>query len=78
MFPIPIRHLKLSDQENITRTPKAEVYKHILEDFDFAAANLPTEWDGANDARITKGGALAMKARAALSQKRLASGKRCS
>ena len=60
--------LKLSDQENITRTPKAEVYKHILEDFDFAAANLPKEWSGADDARITKGGALAMKARAALSQ----------
>ena len=44
------------------------MYKHILEDFDFAAANLPKEWSGADDARITKGGALAMKARAALSQ----------
>uniref|UniRef100_A0AB33J6G2 RagB/SusD family nutrient uptake outer membrane protein n=3 Tax=unclassified Prevotella TaxID=2638335 RepID=A0AB33J6G2_9BACT len=60
--------LTLEDQKGIKRTPKAEVYKHVLEDFDYAAANLPKEWTGADDARITKGGALAMKARAALSQ----------
>lgn len=60
--------LTLEEQKDVKRAPKAEVYKHILEDFDYAATNLPKTWDGADDARITKGGALAMKARAALSQ----------
>jgi len=60
--------LELSDQENIVRNPKSEVYSHLMDDFDYAAANLPASWTGADDARITKGGALAMKARAALSQ----------
>lgn len=60
--------LELSDQQNIVRNPKSEVYSHLMDDFDYAAANLPASWSGADDGRITKGGALAMKARAALSQ----------
>jgi len=60
--------LELSDQENIVRNPKSEVYSHLMDDFDYAAANLPASWSGVDDGRITKGGALAMKARAALSQ----------
>ena len=60
--------LALSDQANVVRAPKAEVYSKLMEDFDYAASNLPTSWSGADDGRITKGGALAMKARAALSQ----------
>lgn len=60
--------LELSDQENIVRNPKSEVYSHLMDDLDYAAANLPASWSGADDGRITKGGALAMKARAALSQ----------
>lgn len=60
--------LDLDDQKDIVRMQKTEVYKHILTDFDFAAAHLPLKWEGANEGRITKGGALAMKARAALSQ----------
>jgi len=60
--------LELSDQENVVRNPKSEVYSHLMDDFDYAAANLPASWSGADDGRITKGGALAMKARAALSQ----------
>ena len=60
--------LELSDQPNIVRNPKSEVYSHLMDDFDYAAANLPASWTGADDGRITKGGALAMKARAALSQ----------
>lgn len=60
--------LELSQQKGIVRVSKAEVYKHLLEDFDYAADKLPTTWGAADDGRITKGGALAMKARAALSQ----------
>lgn len=60
--------LQLSDQANVVRNPKADIYKSLLADFDYAAQNLPTSWSGADAARVTKGGALAMKARAALSQ----------
>lgn len=58
--------LELTDVENITRTPKDEVYAKVMEDFDIAIANLPVQWDEANSGRITKGVAMAMKARAAL------------
>lgn len=58
--------LELTDVENITRTPKDEVYAKVMEDFDIAIANLPVQWDETNSCRITKGAAMAMKARAAL------------
>lgn len=58
--------LEMSDVEDITRTPKDEVYAKVMEDFDIAIANLPVQWDEANSGRITKGAAMAMKARAAL------------
>ena len=58
--------LTLADQEGITRTPRAEVYSKIMADFDKAIEYLPVTWDGSNYGRITKGAALAMKARAAL------------
>lgn len=58
--------LELTDVENITRTSKDEVYAKVMEDFDVAIANLPVQWDETNSGRITKGAAMAMKARAAL------------
>jgi len=58
--------LTLADQEGITRTARAEVYTKMMADFDKAIEYLPVTWDGANYGRITKGAALAMKARAAL------------
>ena len=58
--------LTLADQEGITRAPRAEVYTKIMADFDKAIEYLPVAWDGANYGRVTKGAALAMKARAAL------------
>ena len=58
--------LELTDVENITRTPKDEVYAKVMEGFDIAIANLPVQWDETNSGRITKGAAMAMKARAAL------------
>lgn len=58
--------LELTDVENITRTPKDEVYAKVKEDFDIAIADLPVQWDETNSGRITKGAAMAMKARAAL------------
>lgn len=58
--------LELTDVDNITRMPREEVYAKVMEDFDIAIANLPEEWDADNAARVTKGAAMAMKARAAL------------
>lgn len=58
--------LTLADQANITRTPRTEVYGKIMEDLDKAIAYLPVSWSASNYGRITKGAALAMKARAAL------------
>lgn len=58
--------LELSDQEGITRAPRAEVYAKVMEDFDKAIELLPTEWPDSEYGRVTKGAAMAMKARAAL------------
>lgn len=58
--------LNLTDVEDITRTPREEVYAKVMTDFDKAIEYLPEEWDAANTPRVTKGAALAMKARAAL------------
>ena len=60
------RPLNLSDVEDITRTSRDEVYSKVMADFDKAIEYLPVEWDAANTPRVTKGAALAMKARAAL------------
>ena len=58
--------LTLADQENITRTPRAEVYDNLMSDLDKAVDYLPTEWPSSDYGRVTKGAALAIKARAAL------------
>ena len=58
--------LTLADQEGITRAPRAEVYSKMMADFDKAIEYLPTTWPASEYGRITKGAALAMKARAAL------------
>ena len=60
------RPLELSDQEGITRTPRAEVYTKVMADFDKAIELLPAEWPDSDYGRVTKGAAMAMKARAAL------------
>ncbi|MDQ3278933.1 MAG: RagB/SusD family nutrient uptake outer membrane protein [Bacteroidota bacterium] len=49
-----------------TRNPKAEVVDFILKELDEAAVKLPLTQTGTNLGRITKGAALAMKARVAL------------
>lgn len=60
------KSLTLADQENITRTPKEEVYTKMMADFDKAIEFLPIEWAASDYGRVTKGAARAMKARAAL------------
>ncbi|MDO4703962.1 RagB/SusD family nutrient uptake outer membrane protein [Tannerella sp.] len=58
--------LSLSDQEGIVRTPREEVYGKVMQDFDKAIEYLPKSWKASEYGRVTKGAALAMKARAAL------------
>ena len=48
------------------RTPKAEVVSFILAELDDAASKLPLNQTGVNLGRITRGAALALKARVAL------------
>ena len=60
------KSLALDEMEGITRTPREEVYKKVMEDFDYAIEKLPVQWPSDKYGRITKGAAYAMKARAAL------------
>ena len=56
------------EAKNIARSPKAEVLKFILDELDAAAAILPNTYPAADRGRITKGAALALKARVLLYQ----------
>ncbi|MEJ7740494.1 MAG: RagB/SusD family nutrient uptake outer membrane protein [Chitinophagaceae bacterium] len=53
-----------------TRQPKAQVVDFILSELDSAAAKLPATYTAADFGRITKGAALALKARVALYQQK--------
>lgn len=54
------------DDSNIARTAKSEIVDLVLSDLDIAASKLPLEWSGDDNGRVTKGAALALKARVAL------------
>ncbi|MBU2916247.1 RagB/SusD family nutrient uptake outer membrane protein [Reichenbachiella agariperforans] len=51
------------DNALVSRTPKSEVLTAVMEDLDYASANLPTSYIGENIGRATAGAALAYKAR---------------
>jgi starch-binding outer membrane protein, SusD/RagB family len=55
-----------------TRTPRAQVIDQVIKDLDEAAAVLPTTFPAAERGRVTKGAALAFKARTALYEGRWA------
>lgn len=48
------------------RSSATETWQMIADDLDFAATNLPKEWNASNKSRITKGAAYALKSRAML------------
>ncbi|MCC5928638.1 MAG: RagB/SusD family nutrient uptake outer membrane protein [Cyclobacteriaceae bacterium] len=54
----------------VPRTPKSTIVDNLFTDLDFAAANLPDSWGGANEGRATRGAALALKSRIALMNNR--------
>jgi hypothetical protein len=48
------------------RSTESECYDFIIKEMDFAAANLPREWDNADLGRLTRGGVLGYKSRVLL------------
>ena len=48
------KSLALDEMEGITRTPREEVYKKVMEDFDYAIEKLPVQWPSDKYGRITK------------------------
>ncbi|TKG95471.1 RagB/SusD family nutrient uptake outer membrane protein [Puteibacter caeruleilacunae] len=64
--PLIDKSLVLEETYELTRTPVAQVIDFILKDLSDAAADLPTTWSGGDYGKITKGAALAMKARVQL------------
>lgn len=64
--PLILEPIGIEEGKNQTRTPRAQVVDQIVKDLDYAASVLPTSYGAADRGRVTKGAALAYKARAAL------------
>jgi hypothetical protein len=68
--PLITKFIDVDEALQIKRTPKSDILKFIYSELDEAAANLPLKYDPVTEkGRITKGTALAMKARIALYNK---------
>lgn len=66
-----VTHTLTTDELMIARSPKEEILDFLMEDLEIAATSLPTEIPTGEDlGRMTKGAALALKARIALYHKR--------
>jgi hypothetical protein len=66
--PLITTEISFDESFKVTRTPKAEVMSFVLSELDFAIANLPAnnQYSSDDKGRITKGAAIALKARIAL------------
>ncbi|MEZ0609288.1 RagB/SusD family nutrient uptake outer membrane protein [Fibrella sp. WM1] len=64
--PLLTKPIVLEESYGVTRTPQAEVLKFVFDELDFAIANLPQAYAASAVKRLTKGAALAVKARTAL------------
>lgn len=68
---VPLMNKGLSLAEaQIPRSPKKDIVDFVLTELAAAAADLPVSYSGADVGRATKGAALAIRARAALNDKR--------
>jgi len=65
-FPLVTKMLTTEEANVIGQTPKAEIVDFILKELDTASTVLPDSYDGDDLGRITKGAALALKARVEL------------
>lgn len=64
--PLMTKPMVLEESYAVTRTSQAEILKFIFDELDFAIANLPQSYPASAVKRLTKGAALAVKARTAL------------
>ena len=66
--PLLQKDISADEAKTISRTPRADVLKFVLDELDAAAAALPTrdQYAAADRGRITKGAAMALKARVLL------------
>ncbi len=64
--PLVTKPVLLEESYGVTRSPQAEVLTFIFAELDFASANLPQGYAASAVKRLTKGAALAVKARTAL------------
>src|SRR5690554_4155193 len=67
--PLVTRPLTI-EESDVPVTPKEEVLDYILEQLEFSISNLPETWPVSENGRITKGAALALKARVLLYNER--------
>jgi hypothetical protein len=63
--PLILKTQTIEEASNVGKTTKSEIYNFLKTEYDFAAQNLPQSY-GAAVKRLTKGAALALKARTAL------------
>ncbi len=64
--PLLTEPLALDKSYGIARTSKDDILTFVFQELDFAATNLPVTYPAADVKRLTKGAALAIKARTAL------------
>jgi hypothetical protein len=64
--PLMTEPVTLAESYGIARTSQEEVLAFVFAELDFAAGNLPANYGAAEVKRLTKGAALAVKARTAL------------
>ncbi|MFN0035283.1 MAG: RagB/SusD family nutrient uptake outer membrane protein [Saprospiraceae bacterium] len=57
------------DELKVPKTPRAEVFRQIIADCDFAAGALPVQFSGKDVGRATRGAALALAAKTSLYEK---------
>lgn len=67
--PLILEVMSLEDAE-APRTPKEQVLESLLDDYEFAAANLPLTYPASEVGRATRGAALAMQSRILLYEER--------
>lgn len=65
-FPLVLKQLTTTEANEVVRTPKAEVMDFVINELNEIASDLPLSYSGSDLGRITRGAALALKARAEL------------
>lgn len=64
--PLILEPITLAESRELTRTPRAQVIQQVMSDLDQAISALPSTYPATERGRVTRGAALALKARAAL------------